>query len=635
MVQSFGTKKEIMNNTQLIYLNDSYQQQTSAKILEIIDGAEHAIILDRTLFYPQGGGQPADQGTIKGSTGSIHVTHVSYNGGNVLHKGKIEGNLEVGGEVELTIDWDRRYQHMQQHTAGHIVDQAVKNIIPNANSIDGNHGISKKMYIEFTTQIASDLIPQIQEQTNEIVHADLPIVTEMITHDELMKRQIKLPFDLPKDKPLRIVQIGDYPEMPDGGTQLKTTGECWTIIITGIEVKDGKCRVIYEVEKNSKENTAVQKTPRATKVESTEAISLEHLDKIINEITLGFKQDLVQNNQDIETKYLGKKGIFNQHASSIKNISPSDRKIAGQKFNELKNYLETQIAEHKNTHATKTAWVDLTAPGLEPKVGHMHPISQAMEEITRIFEQIGFTRVRYPEVDWDWYVFESLNMPPDHPARDEWETFFIDAPDTTKKVEYDASEPRKRHPSLVGGKVVLTTHTSNGQVREMERLNSTPPIRMINIARCYRRQQDATHTQMFHQFEGLVVDKGITIQNLKGTLDYFAEQFYGPGTKSRIRPFHFQFTEPSFEVDFSCHICHGTGKVDGNKCKFCKSGWHEVGGAGMVHPNVLKAGGINPDEYTGFAFGWGIERTYTLKEGLNIDDIRLLYSGDLRFLEQF
>lgn len=247
-------------------------------------------------------------------------------------------------------------------------------------------------------------------------------------------------------------------------------------------------------------------------------------------------------------------------------------------------------------------------------------------------------------------------MPPDHPARDEWETFFIDTPDTTKNVEYDPNNPRKRHPSLVGGKIVLTTQTSNGHVREMERLNSQPPIRMLNISRCYRRQQDVTHTQMFHQFEGIVVDKGINIQHLKGTLDYFAEQFYGPGTKSRIRPFHFQFTEPSFEVDFSCHICNGTGYVNlspnggerqaerhdeerGNslrmKCKFCKSGWHEVGGAGMVHPNVLKAGGINPEEYTGFAFGWGIERTYTLKEGLNIDDIRLLYSGDLKFLKQF
>jgi phenylalanyl-tRNA synthetase alpha chain len=325
---------------------------------------------------------------------------------------------------------------------------------------------------------------------------------------------------------------------------------------------------------------------------------------------------------DLRTKYLGKKGSFNLLAQVMRELPNEDKKEAGVLLNELKQYLETTIAEKETQGSTKQEWVDLTKPGTKPKIGHMHPVSQAMEEITHIFEQIGFTRVRYPEIDWDYYVFESLNMPPDHPARDEWETFFIDAP-INKKL----------------GKVVLTTHTSNGQVREMERLNSKPPIRMINIARCYRRQQDATHTQMFHQFEGLVVDKGITIQNLKGTLDYFAEQFYGPGTKSRIRPFHFQFTEPSFEVDFSCHICHGTGKVerDGEttKCKFCKSGWHEVGGAGMVHPNVLKAGGIDPDVYTGFAFGWGIERTYTLKEGLNIDDIRLLYSGDLKFLEQF
>lgn len=360
-------------------------------------------------------------------------------------------------------------------------------------------------------------------------------------------------------------------------------------------------------------------------------------------------------------KYFGKKGQFNQLAKMISQVD--DKKAAGELLNNLKKQIEQFITDQLTNRPTdQLSWQDLTIPGIKPKVGHMHPISQAIEEISGIFNHIGFTRVRYPEVDWDWYAFESLNMPPDHPARDEWETFFVDVPDTTQPVEYDENIPRKRHPSLVGGKIVLTPHTSNGQVREMERLESTPPIRMINIARCYRRQQDVTHTQMFHQFEGLVVNKGINIQHLKGTLDYFAEQFYGPGTKSRIRPFHFQFTEPSFEVDFSCHICEGTGivkskqltvnssqleprtqnlnqqvdlRVEPQKCRFCKSGWHEVGGAGMVHPNVLKAGGINPDEYTGFAFGWGVERTYTLKEGLNIDDIRLLYSGDLRFLRQF
>ncbi len=347
--------------------------------------------------------------------------------------------------------------------------------------------------------------------------------------------------------------------------------------------------------------------------------SLPNLKAGIEQLKKQFDAEPKTEIESLKNKYLGKKGLINDLMKGLKDVPVQMRPMAGQLLNELKENLNHQLqllGEDLTISSSKK--IDLTMPGLKPQVGHMHPVSQAMEEITHIFEKIGFTRVRYPEVDWDYYVFESLNMPPDHPARDEWETFFVDAPKDKKR-----------------GKVVLTTHTSNGQVREMERLNSEPPIRMINIARCYRRQQDATHTQMFHQFEGLVVDKGINIQHLKGTLDHFAEQFYGPGTKSRIRPFHFQFTEPSFEVDFSCHICHGTGKKGRGKCKFCKSGWHEVGGAGMVHPNVLKAGGINPEEYTGFAFGWGIERTYTLKEGLNIDDIRLIYSGDLRFLEQF
>lgn len=349
------------------------------------------------------------------------------------------------------------------------------------------------------------------------------------------------------------------------------------------------------------------------------------------------KKTLKKENPDtsLKTKYLGKKGEFNNLAKLIKDIDNTDKKEAGELLNDFKDQLEQTINQNLQSTTHNPNKYDLTIPGIKPNVGHMHPVSQAMEEITNIFTKIGFTRVRYPEADWDWYAFESLNMPPTHPARDEWETFFVDQEDTTDStVKYDANDPRQRHPNLIGGKLVLTPHTSNGQVREMERLVE-PPMRMINIARCYRRQQDATHTQMFHQFEGLVVDKGINIQHLKGTLDYFAQAFYGPGTKSRIRPFHFQFTEPSFEVDFSCHICGGTGIKDGDKCRFCKSGWHEVGGAGMVHPNVLKAGGIDPDQYTGFAFGWGIERTYTLKEGLNIDDIRLLYSADLRFLRQF
>jgi len=320
----------------------------------------------------------------------------------------------------------------------------------------------------------------------------------------------------------------------------------------------------------------------------------------------------------LQSVYLGRNGRLNQLMQLLPSLSPEEKREAGIILNQTRAILSQKIEERRQLGST-TQEYDLTIPGKKPKVGHLHPISQAMNEITRIFERIGFMRVRYPEADWEWFAFDALNMPKDHPARDEWETFWIDT--------------ETKHPELGG--IVLTPHTSNGQVREMQRLQGKPPIRMINIARCYRRQADVTHTEMFHQFEGLVVDKGITIQHLKGTIDHFAQQFYGPNAKSRIRPFHFMFTEPSFEVDFSCTVCNGTGKIGADKCRFCKSGWHEVGGAGMVHPNVLKAGGIDPAEYTGFAFGWGIERTYTLRQGLKLDDIRLLYSNDLRFLEQF
>ncbi|MDO5561691.1 MAG: phenylalanine--tRNA ligase subunit alpha [bacterium] len=330
---------------------------------------------------------------------------------------------------------------------------------------------------------------------------------------------------------------------------------------------------------------------------------------------------------DWETKYLGKKGLFRQLAAQIREVE--DKKLAGEKFNQLKLQLEEILSSKVNDQKADAArvqtsspdkTVDLTLPADDKEpAGHLHPITQAIEEISDIFARLGFIRVRHPELDLDENVFERLNMAPNHPARDEWETFFVS------------------HPGEASGKLptwVMTPHTSNGQVHEMKRLGQ-PPVRMINIGRCYRRQQDATHTQMFHQFEGLLIDKGINITHLKGVLDYFAREFYGVGTKSRIRPFHFQFTEPSFEIDFSCQICGGTGEVDGQKCKFCKSGWHEVGGAGMVHPNVLRAAGIDPEIYTGFAFGWGIERTYTLRPGLNIDDIRNFYNGNLDFLQQF
>ena len=182
--------------------------------------------------------------------------------------------------------------------------------------------------------------------------------------------------------------------------------------------------------------------------------------------------------------------------------------------------------------------------------------------------------------------------------------------------------------------MLLTPHTSSGQNREMKRVGK-PPIRMINISKCYRPNWDVTHVPMFYQFEGMVVDEGINITHLKGTIDYFAKQFFGEKRETRLRPFHFQFTEPSFEVDITCEVCLRTGEVNGEKCRVCKSGWLELGGAGMIHPNVLKEGGVDPEIYTGWAFGFGVERVFMMKEGLKLDDLRILYAGDIRFLEQF
>lgn len=315
--------------------------------------------------------------------------------------------------------------------------------------------------------------------------------------------------------------------------------------------------------------------------------------------------------EEIRIDYLGRNGEISKLIKEIKNLQPQEKKEVGHVVNDVKSTIEEFIGRQRSKlKEANKEWFDSTIPGIKPDVGHLHLVTKAINEIQEVFEKIGFVRMRYPEVEWDWYGFEALNFPENHPARDDWETFFVDTPESKKY-----------------GPMILTPHTSSGQIREMER--TKPPIRMINIAKCYRRQLDARHLIMFHQFEGLVVDENINLVNLKGTLDYFAKTFFGPKRKTRLRPYHFQFTEPSFEVDITCGVCNGKG------CKLCKEGWLELGGAGMVHPNVLRNAGVDPKKYTGFAFGWGVERTFMMKAGINLPDIRLLYSPDLRFLRQF
>ncbi len=320
-------------------------------------------------------------------------------------------------------------------------------------------------------------------------------------------------------------------------------------------------------------------------------------------------QELTKLN-DVRVAFLGKKGELTAILKSMKDVLPEERPMFGQMVNDAREAIEQKIEEIKQKLEAaelevklKEEVIDVTLPAKKNKIGHRHPSTIALEEVERIFTGMGYEVVEGPEVEYDYYNFEALNIPANHPAKDEQDTFFIN------------------------DKIVLRTQTSPVQVRVMEQ--GKLPIRMIAPGRVFRSDEvDATHSPSFHQVEGMVIDKNITFADLKGTLQEVAAQLFGPETKVKFRPHHFQFTEPSAEVDVSCFKCGGKG------CRFCKGeGWIEILGCGMIHPHVLEMSGIDPDEYTGFAFGMGLERIALLK--YEIDDLRLLYENDDRFLSQF
>ena len=312
----------------------------------------------------------------------------------------------------------------------------------------------------------------------------------------------------------------------------------------------------------------------------------------------------------LRVRYLGKKGELTAILKQMGKLSPEERPVVGKLANEIRADI-TAALDARNAAFKEQQFqarlaaekLDVTLPGKAKKVGVKHPLSLALDELKEIFLGMGFSIAEGPEVEYDYYNFEALNIPKGHPARDEQDTFYIN------------------------DNILLRTQTSPVQVRTMEK--QKPPIRVIAPGRCYRSDAlDATHSPLFHQIEGLVVDKGITFANLKSTLETFIKRLYGEDSVVRFRPHHFPFTEPSAEVDVQCFQCHGEG------CRLCKGeGWIEILGCGMVHPKVLQNCGIDPEVYTGFAFGIGLERITMRK--YNIDDIRLFYENDVRFLEQF
>ena len=337
----------------------------------------------------------------------------------------------------------------------------------------------------------------------------------------------------------------------------------------------------------------------------------EQLEKIKSEALAKIDaSDALEKLNEIRVAYLGKKGELTTVLKSMKDVAPEERPKVGQMVNEVRALIEERLEETKTALARKAREeqmkrevIDVTLPAKKANTGHKHPNTIALEEVERIFVGMGYEVVEGPEVEYDLYNFEKLNIPKGHPARDEQDTFYIN------------------------DSILLRSQTSPVQARVMEK--QKPPIRMIAPGRVFRSDEvDATHSPPFHQIEGLVIDKHITFADLKGTLAEFARELFGEDTKVKFRPHHFPFTEPSAEVDVSCFKCGGKG------CRFCKgSGWIEILGCGMVHPHVLEMCGIDPEEYTGFAFGVGLERIALLK--YEIDDMRLLYENDIRFLKQF
>lgn len=337
----------------------------------------------------------------------------------------------------------------------------------------------------------------------------------------------------------------------------------------------------------------------------------EKLEQILEDATQKIQEsDALERLNDVRVNFLGKKGVLTSVLKSMKDVAKEERPMVGQMVNETRAKIEAHLEETKARLETAIREarmaeeeIDVTLPARCREIGHRHPNTIALEEVERIFVGMGYEVVEGPEIEYDEYNFEKLNIPANHPAKDEQDTFYINK------------------------EILLRTQTSPVQARVMEQ--GKMPIRMIAPGRVFRSDEvDATHSPSFHQIEGLVVDKNITFADLKGTLEEFARELFGENTKTKFRPHHFPFTEPSAEMDVSCFKCGGKG------CRFCKGeGWIEILGCGMVHPHVFEMCGIDPEQYTGFAFGVGLERIALLK--YEIDDMRLLYENDYRFLKQF
>ncbi|KKS90363.1 MAG: Phenylalanine-tRNA ligase alpha subunit [Microgenomates group bacterium GW2011_GWA2_44_7] len=575
--------------TKLIYLTDSYQKTLETAVLDIGNkGNQTWVILKETIFYPAGGGQPSDQGRIEGPHGSLAVSHVSYNDGKPLHLGKVDGDLKKGDKVNLQIDWQKRYRNMQVHTAGHIIHEVIKEIAPEVEPLEGEHG--KHPSIQYKGIVDELLKQDIEKKSNDIISQNLEITSKFVTKEELAIMLTKVPDYLPTNKRLRVISLGSYPPTPDGGTQVRETGEVPAISISAIDYdQSGNSTVSYEV-------AHVESKVTSEIVQNNEPV--EDFEQLKSEVL-----KLIKASKDIDSvrfKVMGKKGLLNETFKKVLGDMKFNKSAVGLAFNKLKQELEEEFEDKKTTKkgVEKEPEADLTLPGTPIPVGLLHPVNAVAREINEIFHGLGFSVADGPELETDEYNYNRLNLPMDHPARDLQDSLYIKEPD-----------------------ILLRTHTSSVEAHILA--EKKPPYRYVFPGKCYRFENvNASNHMMFYQYQGLAVGEGISLANLKSTFDTFLRKFYGEKTKSRFRCKYYPEVEPGVGVDIQCPFCQQKG------CSVCKfRGWVEIAGAGMVHPNMLRRVELDPRKYSGFAFGMGLDRLAMTRYGIN--DIRALFNGDL------
>jgi len=579
--------------TESLYLTDSSQTTITSEVISV---GSNYIILDRTIFYPQGGGQPSDKGKIKSKHGEMNVKSVEYNGGEIKHLGTIKGFFVVGEQVELSIDWNLRLKHMQWHTAGHLVDLVTRQLYPQLIPIRGVHGIGKKLFIEYEGIQSLDL-NRLNAGLVNLLTSKPEIKTQFVTLEELKKISNWLPNKLPASKKLRVLSIGDNYHIPDGGTQLKTGDLIWPISLTRIEHTENSTLIHYLVS-----------APQTQTIKSSAILESNSLDIIssIHSLNEQFSKNLesVNTQSDLDNLYLnffGKKGHTTQLLRNLQGLTLQDKQVYGPKLNQLKQSQQDAINLKKlelEKRQTGGQSEDLTIPGNIKPSGRLHPTTVIVREMNDFFRTQGFSIGEGPEIEDVEYNFRRLNLPDGHPATDLQDSLFIEEPN-----------------------LLLRTHTSSIETRMLS--DNQPPMRVVVPGKCYRNETTSTtNSAFFFQYQGFVVDKDINMGHLKGLLTKLHQFLFGDDVKLRFRYKYYPEVSPGMGVDMECRFCHGTG------CQVCKyRGFIEVLGSGMIHYNTLKACGIDPEVYSGFAFGMGLDRLVMSKYG--ITDIRKLYGGEI------